>query len=115
MNNSKSKIINYIKVFNQYLLSFLLVFTGLNLDEHAHHFEEGYSICNQGCDNAEHHSMHSDCEECINNSGKQKYFINVYNKSVYNKSILAFKNNASTFIKSVSHHSSSSRAPPTHL
>ena len=66
MNNSKSNIMSYIKVFNQYLLSFLLVFTGLNLDEHAHHFEEGYGICNQGCDTAEHHSMYNKCEECIN-------------------------------------------------
>ena len=115
MNRNKNNIMSYIRVFNQYLLSFLLVFTGLNLDEHAHHFEEGYGICNQGCDAAEHHSMHNECEECINNSGKQKFFINVYNKSVHNNSVLTFKNDASPFIKSVSHHSNSSRAPPTYL
>ena len=115
MNNNKSNIMNYIKVFNQYLLSFLLVFTGLNLDEHAHHFEEGYGICNQGCDTAEHHSMHNECEECINNSGKQKFFINVHINSFHNNSILTFKNDVSSFIKSVSHHSNSSRAPPTYL
>ena len=115
MKRNKSNIMSYIKVFNQYLLSFLLVFTGLNLDEHAHHFEEGYGICNQGCDTAEHHSMHNECEECINNSGKQKLFINVHINSIHNNSVLTFKNDASSFIKSGSHHSNSSRAPPTYL
>ena len=115
MNDNKSNIMSYIKVFNQYLLSFLLVFTGLNLDEHAHHFEEGYGICNQGCDIAEHHSMHNECEECINNSGKQKFFINVHIYSIHNNSVLTFKNDTSSFIKSVNHHSNSSRAPPTDL
>lgn len=115
MNNNKNNIMSYIKVFNQYLLSFLLVFTGLNLDEHAHHFEEGYGICNQGCDTAEHHSMHNECEDCINNSGKQKFFINVHINSIHNNSVLTFKNDTSSFIKSVNHHSNSSRAPPTYL
>jgi len=115
MKNSKSNIMSYIKVFNQYLLSFLLVFTGLNLDDHAHHFEEGYGICNQGCDTAEHHSKHNECEECINNSGKQKFFINVQTNSTYNSSSFTYKNNANSFIKSTSHRSSSSRAPPTNL
>ena len=115
MNRNKSNIMSYIKVFNQYLLSFLLVFTGLNLDEHAHHFEEGYGICNQGCDSAEHHSMHNECEDCINNSSKQKFFINVQTKSTNNSSSFTYKNNASSFIKSASHRSSSSRAPPTYL
>ncbi len=115
MNRNKSNIMSYIKVFNQYLLSFLLVFTGLNLDEHAHHFEEGYGICNQGCDTAEHHSMHNECEDCINNSGKHKFFINVHINSIHNNSVLTFKNDASSFIKSVGHHSNSSRAPPTYL
>ena len=78
MNFSKNNIVHHFKIFNQYLLSFLLVFTGLNLNEHAHHFEEGYGICNQGCDTAEHHSTHNECEECVNNSGKQKFFINVH-------------------------------------
>ena len=115
MKNSKINIMSYIKVFNQYLLSFLLVFTGLNLDDHAHHFEEGYGICNQGCHDAEHHSMHNECEECINNSGKQKFFINVHINSVHNNSVLTFKNDPSSFIKSASRHSNSSRAPPTYL
>ena len=115
MNNIKCNIIHCIKTFNQYLLSFLLVFTGLNLDEHAHHFDEGYGICNQGCDSAEHHSMHNECEDCINNSSKQKFFINVQTKSTNNSSSFTYKNNASSFIKSKSHRSSSSRAPPTNL
>ncbi len=115
MNNIKYNIIHCIKTFNQYLLSFLLVFTGLNLDEHAHHFDEGYGICNQGCDSAEHHSMHNECEDCINNSSKQKFFINVQTKSTNNSSSFTYKNNASSFIKSKSHRSSSSRAPPTNL
>ena len=115
MNNIRYNIIHCFRTFNQYLLSFLLVFTGLNLDEHAHHFEEGYGICNQGCDTAEHHSMHNDCEECINNSGKQKFFINIHNQSNHYSSSCTYKNNASSFIKSASHRSSSSRAPPTYL
>ena len=115
MNSIKYNIINCFKIFNQYLLSFLLVFTGLNLDEHAHHFEEGYGICNQGCDSAEHHDMHNDCEECINSSGKQKFFINVQNVSNHYSSSFAYKNITSSFIKSSSHRSSSSRAPPTNL
>ena len=115
MNRNKSNIMSYIKVFNQYLLSFLLVFTGLNLDEHAHHFEDGYGICNQGCDSAEHHSMHNECEECINNSGKQKFFINIHNQSNHYSSSFPYKNNTSSFIKSASNRSVGSRAPPTHL
>ena len=82
MNMNKNNIVHHFKIFNQYLLSFLLVFTGLNLDEHAHHFDGGYGICNQGCDSAEHHSMHNECEDCINNSGKQKFFINVHNNLI---------------------------------
>ena len=115
MKDSRNNIIHCFKVFNQCLLSFLLFFTGLNINEHAHHFDEGYGICNQGCDSAEHHSMHNQCEECINNSGKQKFFINVHINSIHNNSVLTFKNDASSFIKSVSHHSNSSRAPPTYL
>ena len=115
MNNSKNNIARYFKIFNQYLLSFLLVFTGLNLNEHAHHFDGGYGICNQGCDSAEHHSMHNECEECINNSGKQKFFINIHNQSNHYSSSFTYKNNASSFIKSASRRSSSSRAPPTYL
>ena len=115
MNDIKYNIIHCFKTFNQYLLSFLLVFTGLNLDEHAHHFDEGYGICNQGCDSAEHHSMHNECEDCINNSSKQKFFINVQTKSTNNNSSFTYKNDASSFIKSKSHRSSSSRAPPTNL
>ena len=115
MNDIKYNIIHCFKTFNQYLLSFLLVFTGLNLDEHAHHFDEGYGICNQGCDSAEHHSMHNECEDCINNSSKQKFFINVQTNSTYNSSSFTYKNNANSFIKSKSHRSSSSRAPPTNL
>ena len=115
MKDSKNNIIHCFKTFNQYLLSFLIVFTGLNLDEHTHHFDEGYGICNQGCDSAEHHSMHNECEDCINNSSKQKFFINVQTNSTYNSSSFTYKNNASSFIKSTSHRSSSSRAPPTSL
>ena len=115
MNNRTNNIFHYFKIFNQYLLSFLLVFTGLNLNEHAHHFDGGYGICNQGCDSSEHHSMHNECEECIKNSGKQKFFINVHNKSNHYSSSLTYKYNASSFIKSARHRSSSSRAPPTNL
>ena len=115
MKDNKNNIIHCFKVFNQYLLSFLLVFTGLNINEHTHHFDEGYGICNQGCDSAEHHSMHNECEECIYNSGKQKFFINVHINPIHNNSVLTFKNDASSFIKSASHRSSSSRAPPTYL
>ena len=115
MNNIRYIIIHCFRTFNQYLLSFLLVFTGLNLNEHSHHFEEGYGICNQGCDNAEHHSIHNDCEECIKNSSKQKFFINVQTNFNYNNSSFNYKNNASSSIKSVSYHSCSSRAPPTNL
>ena len=115
MNDIKYNIIHCFKTFNQYLLSFLLVFTGLNLDEHAHHFDEGYGICNQGCDSAEHHSMHNECEDCINNSSKQKFFINVQTNSTYNSSSFTYKHNANSFIKSKSPRSSSSRAPPTNL
>ena len=115
MKDNKNNIIHCFKVFNQYLLSFLLVFTGINLDEHAHHFDEGYGICNQGCDSAEHHSMHNECEDCINNSSKQKFFINVQTNSTFKSSSFTYKNNASSFIKSKSPRSSSSRAPPTNL
>ena len=115
MNDSKNNIAHYFKIFNQYLLSFLLVFTGLNLNEHAHHFDMGYGICNQGCNSAEHHSIHNECEECINNSVKQKFFINIQIESIHNNSSFKYRDNASYFIKSVSHHSSSSRAPPTYL
>ena len=115
MNMNKNNIVHHFKIFNQYLLSFLLVFTGLNLDEHAHHFDGGYGICNQGCDSAEHHSMHNECEECINNSGKQKFFINIHNQSNNYSSSFTYKNNASSFtIKSASHRSSSS-SPTNYL
>ena len=115
MNRNKSSIMSYIKVFNQYLLSFLLVFAGLNLDEHAHHIDAGYGICNQGWDSTEHHSMHNECEDCINNSSKQKFFINVQTNSTFKSSSFTYKNNASSYVKSKNHRSSSSRAPPTNL
>ena len=115
MNNIKYNIIHCFKTFNQYLLSFLLVFTGLNLDEHAHHFEEGYGICNQGCDSAEHHSMHIDCEECINSSGKQKFFIITQIKFVHSNLNFNYKDNTSLLVKNVSYFSNNSRAPPTYL
>ncbi len=61
------------------------------------------------------HSMHNECEDCINNSSKQKFFINVQTNSTFKSSSFTYKNNASSFIKSKNHRSISSRAPPTNL
>ena len=115
MNNSKNNIARYFKIFNQYLLSFLLVFTGLNLNEHAHHFDGGHGICNQGCDSAEHHSMHNECEECIHNLGKQKLFINIILTSLNDDSNSFYKEAVYSFSKNIGYHSFSTRAPPTSL
>ena len=112
INKTNNNMWSYFKVFNQYLLSFLLIFTGLHTDEHTHHFEEGYGFCNQGCDSSEHHSVHHDCEECINNSAKQKFFIKDQTNSIHDKSNLNYKEKAYSFIKDVSYPSFSSRAPP---
>ncbi len=67
---------------------------------------------NLGTSQAVFKSIQNDLD---NNSGKQKFFINVHINSIHNNSVLTFKNDASSFIKSVSHHSNSSRAPPTYL
>ena len=115
INKNKNNIVHHFKIFNQYLLSFLLVFTGLNLDEHAHHFDGGYGICNQGCDSTEHHSMHNECEECINNSGKQKFFINIILTSLNDDSNSFYKEAVYSFSKNIGYHSFSTRAPPTSL
>tara|TARA_S200000501_G_scaffold193937_1_gene182751 strand:- start:228 stop:575 length:348 start_codon:yes stop_codon:yes gene_type:complete len=115
MNNNKNNTWHYFKVFNQYLLSFLLIFTGLHIDEHTHHFDQGYGFCNQGCDSSEHHSFHHDCEECINNSGEQKFFIKGQTNSIYDKSNLNYKEKSYFFIKDLNYHSFSSRAPPVIL
>ena len=115
IDNSKNNLVTYFKIFNQFLLSFLLVFTGLNLDEHTHHFDGGYGICNQGCDSAEHHSVHDECEECIHNSGKQKLFINIIPTSINDDSNSFYKEAVYSFSKATGYHSFTTRAPPTSL
>jgi len=99
----------------QFLLSLFLLTNGLHIDDHDHSAAEGYSICNPECDSSNHHSSENNCEECVNNSNKQKFFIKYQTNSIYDKSNINYKEKTYSFIKDVSYHSFSSRAPPAIL
>ena len=99
----------------QFLLSLFLLTSGLHVDEHYHSANEGYGMCSTECDSSHHHNSEDNCEECLNNSNKQKFFIKYQTNSIYDKSNINYKEKTYSFIKNVSYHSFSSRAPPTIL
>ena len=99
----------------QFLLSLFLLTNGLHIDDHNHSAAEGYSICNPECDSSNHHSSENNCEECVNNSNKQKLFINTQSFSMIDKSNFTLQKDYHSFISDINSHYFGSRAPPNYL
>ena len=50
----------------------ILVFTrGLHVDLHNYTPTDGYSICEIGCDDENHHNSFHQCEKCLTKNSKQ--------------------------------------------
>ena len=99
----------------QFLLSLFLLTSGLHIDDHDHSAVEGYSICNPECDSSDHHSSENNCEECVNNSNKQKVFLKAQSFLMIDNSDFTLKNNYHYFNSNIKVHLFDSRAPPSFL
>ena len=106
---------HYSGVTIQFLLSFFLLTNGLHVDDHDHSALEGYSICNPECDLSSHHSLKDNCEECVNNSNKQKLFFDTQSFSMIDTSNIILNEYYSPFTKDANCHYFGSRAPPNFL
>ena len=106
---------HYSKGAIQFLLSLFLLTNGLHLSDHDHSAVEGYSICNPGCDKPNHHSIEDSCKECLNNSKKQKLFLNSQSSSMFGTPYITLVENYSTFTNNINFHYFGSRAPPNLL
>ena len=106
---------HYSKEAIQFLLSFFLLTNGLHVDDHDHSVVEGYSICNSECDKPNHHSIEDNCEECVNNSNKQKLFFNAQSFSLIDTSNIILKEYYSPFTNGTICYYFGSRAPPNFL
>ena len=99
----------------QFLLSLFLLISGLHIDDHDHSAAEGYSICNPECDSSSHHSSENNCEECVNNSNKQKLFLKAQSYSLSYKSNFILQDYCNSFNNNINYHYFGSRAPPSFL
>ena len=106
---------HYSKGAMQFLLSFFLFTNGLHVDDHDHSVVEGYSICNPECDKPNHHSIEDNCEECVNNSNKQKLFLKAQSYSLNYKSNFILQEHCNSFNNDINYHYFGSRAPPNFL
>lgn len=106
---------HYSKGAIQFLLSFFLLNNGFHVDDHDHSDVEGYSICNSECDKPNHHSIDDNCEECVNNSNKQKLFFDTQSFSMIDTSNIILNDYYSPFTNDANCHYFGSRAPPNFL
>ena len=98
-----------------FLLSLFLLTNGLHIDDHDHGAVDGYSICNHECDSSSHHSLKDNCEECVNNSNKQKLFFDTQSFSMIDSSNIIINEHYSPFTNDANCHYFGSRAPPNFL
>ena len=106
---------HYSKGAIQFLLSFFLLNIGLHVDDHDHSDVEGYSICNPECDKPNHHSIEDNCEECVNNSNKQKLFLNTQSSSMTDSNNITLNEYDSPLNNDANCFYFGSRAPPNFL
>ena len=105
----------YLKGAIHFLLSLFLLTNGLHIDDHDHGPIDGYSICNHECDSTSHHTLKDNCEECVNNSNKQKLFFDTQSFSMIDTSNIITNEDYSPFINDANCHYFGSRAPPNFL
>ena len=98
-----------------FLLSLFLLTNGLHIDDHDHGAVDGYSICNHECDSSSHHFLKDNCEECVNNSNKQKLFFDTQSFSMIDTSNIILNDYYSPFTNDANCHYFGSRAPPNSL
>ena len=99
----------------QFLLSLFLLINGLHIDDHDHSADDGYSICSPECDSSSHHSSENNCEECVNNSNKQKLFLKAQSYSLNYKSNFILQEHCNFFNNDINYYYFGSRAPPNFL
>ena len=105
----------YLKGAIHFLLSLFLLTNGLHIDDHDHGPIDGYSICNHECDSSSHHTLKDNCEECVNNSNKQKLFFDTQSFSMIDTSNIIINEDYSPFTNDANCHYFGSRAPPNFL
>ena len=105
----------YLKGAIHFLLSLFLLTNGLHIDDHDHGPIDGYSICNHECDSSSHHTSKDNCEECVNNSNKQKLFFDTQSFSMIDTSNIIINEDYSPLTNDANCHYFGSRAPPNFL
>lgn len=100
-----------INKFISYGLSLLFFCAIFHLDHHpTHEHPSGYSICNIGCEDIEHHSFSHQCERCL--SKTQRFVgIKLFNLSLHNNS-KPFHNPEEIVYSKLINFNLNSRAPP---
>ena len=80
-NLNKINIKNLSRSLLHFLISFMVLTGSLDLYEHSHTKEDGYTICTPACDTDTHHSINDHCETCLKNRYQHKIF---YHAGFYN-------------------------------
>lgn len=89
----------------------ILVFTrGLHVELHNHSPAEGYSICEIGCDNENHHNSFHQCEKCLTKNSK--LIGPSYGSLIYDHYLISYYELNESIINTFIHFSLYSRPPP---
>ena len=96
-------------------LCIMILSSGIHLIDHSHNKIDGYTICAPGCDSPNHHYFENNCEECVNNSNKQKLFLNTQSFSMIADSNININDYVIFFTDDANCHYFGSRAPPNFL
>ena len=99
----------------QFILSLILLTSGIHIDEHCHSANDGYGMCSTKCDSSHHHNSEDNCTECVNNSHKQKLFLKAQSYSLSHKSNFILQDYCNSFNNDMNYHYFGSRAPPSFL
>ena len=113
---NKNKIKTLMFGFLNVSLSLMILLGSLHLNNHSHNKSDNYNICSPECDSPNHHYFENNCEECVNNSNKQKLFLNTQSFSMIDTSNINLNDYVILFTNddAICHYFGS-RAPPKFL
>ena len=112
---NKNKIKTLMFGFLKISLSIMILSGSLHLNNHSHDKSDDYNICSSECNSPHHHYFENNCEECVNNSNKQKLLLNTQSFSMIDTSNINLNNYVTLFTNNAHCHYFGSRAPPNFL
>ena len=112
---NKIKMKNLVSSLLHIFISLLILTGSLNLYEHNHAEEDGYTICTPACDTETHHSINDHCETCLKNRYQHKIFYHANFYNYKNDKPISKNNDIVIFNKYIICFFSYSRPPPKQI